>query len=73
METERDYIPVILGLIGLLSIGYAINLTLQQTSGNIFYIFLVVQTLILLYLLYVVGAILKEAWSNYRWSPDRLR
>ncbi len=73
MQTERDYIPIVLGLIGLLSIGYAINLTLQETSGSIFYIFLVIQTLVLLYLLFVVIAILKEAWTTYRWSPDRLR
>jgi hypothetical protein len=73
MQTERDYIPIILGLIGLLSIGYAMYLTRQETSGSIFYIFLVIQTLVLLYLLFVVMAILKEAWTNYRWSPDRLR
>lgn len=73
MQTERDYIPLILGLIGLLSLGYAINLTLNETSGRIFYIFLVIQTLVLLYLLYVVMTILKEFWTNYRWSPDRLR
>jgi hypothetical protein len=73
MQTEKDYIPVILGLIGLLSIGYAINLTIKETSGSIFYIFLVVQTVVLLYLLYVVMAILKETWTTYRWRPDKLR
>lgn|GEM_PF-5778042 len=73
MPSERDYIPIVLGLTGLLAVGYAISLTLSEVSGSIFYVFLAVQSVVLIYLLIVVLSILKETWTNYRWSPDRLR
>ncbi|MFQ5800880.1 MAG: hypothetical protein ACE5HH_04080 [Candidatus Hydrothermarchaeales archaeon] len=73
MDTERDYLPIILGVIGLLSVGYAIKLTLQETSGRLFYIFLVIQAVIALYLLYVVVTRATEAWTEYRWAPERLK
>jgi hypothetical protein len=73
MDLERDYLPIILGVIGLLSVGFAIKFTLQETSGGLFYIFLVVQGVIALYLLYILVTKALEAWTDYRWKPDRLR
>jgi hypothetical protein len=73
MNGERDYIPPILALIGLLFVGYALKLTLEETSGTTFYIFLVVQAAILIYLLFTLGSKLLEVWTEYRWSPDRLK
>jgi hypothetical protein len=73
MTLERDYLPTILGVIGLLSVGFAVKLTLRETSGRLFYIFLVVQGVIALYLLYIVATRALEAWTEYRWKPDRLR
>jgi hypothetical protein len=73
MESERDYLPIILGLLGLISVGYAIFLNLQETTGKLFYVLIVFQAFISIYLLYVVVSALKEAWTDYRWSPDRLR
>ncbi|HDH28429.1 MAG TPA: hypothetical protein ENH13_04785 [Euryarchaeota archaeon] len=73
MHSERDFIPIVLGLTGLFAVGYAISLTLSEVSGNIFYVFLAIQAVVLIYLLIVVLNVLKETWTNYRWSPDRLR
>ncbi|MFV2040373.1 MAG: hypothetical protein ACC644_00070 [Candidatus Hydrothermarchaeales archaeon] len=73
MQSERDFIPIVLGFTGLLAVGYAIYLTLSEVSGKIFYVFLIVQSAVLIYLLYMVLNILKETWTNYRWSPDRLK
>jgi hypothetical protein len=73
MNEERNNLPIILGLIGLLFIGFAIKFTLEEISGSAFYIFLVIQGVILGYLLYVVVMRGKEAWVEYRWSPDRLK
>jgi hypothetical protein len=74
MDTERDFLKIIaLGILGLISIGYAIKLTLNDTSGLFFFIFLALQAAILLYLLYIVLSKIKDAWTDYRWSPDRLK
>ena len=73
MHSERDFIPIVLGLTGLFAVGYAISPTLSEVSGNIFYVFLAIQAVVLIYLLIVVLNVLKETWTNYRWSPDRLR
>ena len=73
MNQERDYLPIAFGVLGLLSVGYAIRLTIREASGVMFYIFLAVQGVILLYLLYTLATLLKETWIEYRWSPDRLK
>ncbi|RMF90905.1 MAG: hypothetical protein D6733_02660 [Methanobacteriota archaeon] len=73
MNGQRDYPTIILGLLGLLSAAYAIRLTVQGISGRLFYIFLSVQVVVALYLLYVVVSKGITAWTEYRWRPDRLR
>jgi len=73
MLQQRDRMPLLLAFAGLVSIGYAIKLTISELTGRILYGFLGVQSFILLYLLYVAVSRSKELWTEYRWSPDRLR
>jgi amino acid permease len=73
MELESDRLPLFLGIIGLATVGYAISLTLENSSVRFFYAFLGIQIILLLYLLYVVLTRARDAWIDYRWSPDRLK
>jgi len=73
MILSDERLNVIFGILGLASISYAIIINLEDSTGFFFYLLLVIQIPLLLYLLIIVSSKLKEAWTSYRWSPDRLR
>ncbi len=73
MYNEKDYVLPFLGIVGLVSVVYAIKITVEEISGRFSYIFLLIQGLIVIYLSFILITKLREAWTEYRWSPDRLK